>query len=280
MENWRISNLKRSKRQVRTGLAGHREIPSGPVAIKKYYINKLMFFAKTLGLVRLNLMGQFGKLVRPWSLIYLVSCSLKLKILLTIVMKVTIPRYHRKAFRCQWHRSWLVPIIPGSANSSLPCWSWNIRVHANQVRSTAGVRHQSSRVYLLHRGHRGGSIWFSGRTSSICRRCSAAGKDNSAEYLSLTVQEWCTARRLQLNPDKTELIWFGSWHLLQQLPPDKSSIQVCGIQVKPLDCVRNLGVLLDSQLTMRAHISKVVSTGFFHLRRLRQLWNILDRDLR
>ena len=31
---------------------------------------------------------------------------------------------------------------------------------------------------------------------------------------------------------------------------------------------------------MKAHISKVVSTGFFHLRRLRQLRNILDRDLR
>ena len=88
-----------------------------------------------------------------------------------------------------------------------------------------------------------------------------------------SIQEWCTARRLQLNPDKTELIWFGSRHLLQQLPPDKSSIQVCGIQVKPLDCVQNLGVLLDNQLTMKAHISKVVSTGFF-LCRLKQLWNL------
>ena len=34
--------------QVSTGPAGHREIPGGPVAIKKYYINKLMFFAKVL----------------------------------------------------------------------------------------------------------------------------------------------------------------------------------------------------------------------------------------
>ena len=95
-----------------------------------------------------------------------------------------------------------------------------------------------------------------------------------------SIQEWCTARRLQLNPDKTELIWFGSRHLLQQLPTDKSSIQICGIQVKPLDCVRNLGVLLDSQLAMKAHISKLSRPVFFHLRRLRQLRNILDRDLR
>ena len=82
------------------------------------------------------------------------------------------------------------------------------------------------------------------------------------------------------NPDKTELIWFGSWHFLQQLPPNKSTIQVCGVHVKPMNCVRNLGVLLDSELSMRIHISKVVSVGFFHLRRLRQLRKILDRNLR
>ena len=33
--------------QAGTGPAGHREIPSGPVAIKQYYINNLMIFAKT-----------------------------------------------------------------------------------------------------------------------------------------------------------------------------------------------------------------------------------------
>ena len=110
------------------------------------------------------------------------------------------------------------------------------------------------------------------RTIDTCRQ--------EIEKCVASIHVWCSARRLQLNPDKTELIWFGSRHFLQQLPPNKSTIQVCGVHVKPMNCVRNLGVLLDSELNMKIHISKVVSVGFFHLRRLRQLRKILDRNLR
>ena len=30
------------------------------------------------------------------------------------------------------------------------------------------------------------------------------------ERCILVIQDWCSSRRLQLNPDKTEVIWFGS----------------------------------------------------------------------
>ena len=42
--------------------------------------------------------------------------------------------------------------------------------------------------------------------------------------------------------------------------------------------VRDLGVLLDSELTMKAHISKVASVCYFHLRRLKQVRHILGRQ--
>jgi len=48
--------------------------------------------------------------------------------------------------------------------------------------------------------------------------------------------------------------------------------------IKPIDCVRDLGVLLDSSLSMREHIIKVTSTCFFHLRQLSKLSRILDID--
>ena len=32
---------------------------------------------------------------------------------------------------------------------------------------------------------------------------------SATENCVLAIQDWCASRRLQLNPDKTEIIWFG-----------------------------------------------------------------------
>ena len=37
------------------------------------------------------------------------------------------------------------------------------------------------------------------------------------ERCILAIQDWCSSRRLQLNPDKTEVIWFGSKNNLMKL---------------------------------------------------------------
>ena len=87
----------------------------------------------------------------------------------------------------------------------------------------------------------------------------------------LSVQRWCAARRLQLNPDKAEFICFGSTVQPQRLHTSNVSINVDGVVIKTVDCVRDLGVHLDSRLNMCFHISKIVSTCFFHLRQLRHL---------
>ena len=78
--------------------------------------------------------------------------------------------------------------------------------------------------------------------------------------------------------DKTELIWFGTRSMLSKLQGLETSIQVGGVEVKPVETVRDLGVTLDCQLNMRAHISKIVSACYYHLRRIRQLRHCLDKD--
>ena len=42
--------------------------------------------------------------------------------------------------------------------------------------------------------------------------------------------------------------------------------------------LNNLSVLLDSELTMKQHVNKVISACFYHLRRLRQLKRHVSRD--
>ena len=94
------------------------------------------------------------------------------------------------------------------------------------------------------------------------------------------VQEWCSRRRLRLNPDKTELIWFGSRANLRKLQSVDTSLHLGSVNIAATDCVRDLGVWLDSDLSMRTHISKLTATCFFHLRRLRKLRRVLSVDLR
>ena len=43
--------------------------------------------------------------------------------------------------------------------------------------------------------------------------------------------------------------------------------------------MRDLGVLLDSELTMKHHVSKVATTCFYQLRRLRQLRRLVGKEV-
>ena len=94
------------------------------------------------------------------------------------------------------------------------------------------------------------------------------------ENCVMSVHDWCSTRRLTLNPDKTEVIWFGSRANLGRIQNCTTSLHFDKIDIKPAETV------LDSRLDMHAHISKTVSAGFFHLRRIRQLRRILPRELK
>src|SRR5664279_4337870 len=94
------------------------------------------------------------------------------------------------------------------------------------------------------------------------------------ENCVMSVHDWCSTRRLTLNPDKTEVIWFCSRANLGRIQNCTTSLHFDKIDIKPAETV------LDSRLDMHAHISKTVSAGFFHLRRIRQLRRILPSELK
>ena len=90
------------------------------------------------------------------------------------------------------------------------------------------------------------------------------------------VKEWMARNRLRLNPSKTEIIWLGSSRRLRNFPMDP--VFISGTWITPSKQVRDLGVVLDSELTMIPHVNKLISICYFHIRQLRVIRRSLTVD--
>ena len=89
-------------------------------------------------------------------------------------------------------------------------------------------------------------------------------------------KDWCSSRRLQLNADNTKVTWFGCRANIKKLSQMDTKLHLGLIVVEPVTSVRNLGVYMDGELNMPVHIGKISSACFYHLRRFRQLRNIMS----
>ena len=86
-----------------------------------------------------------------------------------------------------------------------------------------------------------------------------------------SINKWCASKRLQLNLTKSEIIQFETTTSLRRLQGLDLGLPVGADIITPVDVVHDLGVLLDTMLTMKKHISKITSVCFYHLRRLNQI---------
>ena len=75
-----------------------------------------------------------------------------------------------------------------------------------------------------------------------------------------------------------ELIWLGSSYHLQHAPITKEPLLISGTSILPSKQVRNLGVTLEWDLSMMAHVNKLLGTCFYHIRQLRLVRRSLDED--
>ena len=72
-----------------------------------------------------------------------------------------------------------------------------------------------------------------------------------------------------LNPDKSEAIWCTTSRRQLQLPT--ATIPIVGVPITPARFVRDLGIYIDADMSMRAHVNQTVSRCFAALCRLRQI---------
>jgi len=89
------------------------------------------------------------------------------------------------------------------------------------------------------------------------------------------VSSWMAANRLQLNHDKTEELWCSSQRRRHQIP--SRPVRVGGTSVQPVTTAKNLGVYLDADATLPAHVTSTVQACFAILRQIRSVRHCLPR---
>jgi len=90
------------------------------------------------------------------------------------------------------------------------------------------------------------------------------------------VNDWMCANRLRLNADKTQLIWLGSRQQLEKI--NVADVQFISANLRPLPSVRNLGVILDSRLSMAEEVTAICRACCYQLRQLRSVVHSLTPE--
>jgi hypothetical protein len=100
--------------------------------------------------------------------------------------------------------------------------------------------------------------------------CLPSSADALLDRLGVCIDEvasWMGSNRLQLNANKTDFIWCHSARRHCSL----GELAVGGSTILPSTSVRDLGVIIDADLSMRAFVNHLVASCFCALRRLRSV---------
>ena len=89
------------------------------------------------------------------------------------------------------------------------------------------------------------------------------------------IHSWMAVNMLKLNTDKTELLYFHS-RFCPRL--QLNSIQLGSDVIFPSSRAKNIGVIFDSSMTMSRHINAIVKSGYYHLRNIVKIRNVLTLD--
>ena len=88
--------------------------------------------------------------------------------------------------------------------------------------------------------------------------------------------QWTFTNKLLLNPDKTKFVIFGSRPLVTKV--EGLHLSLLGKELTPAKSAKDLGVILDSNLTYDDHVTKTVSTCMSRLDQINRVKHVLDKD--
>lgn len=88
------------------------------------------------------------------------------------------------------------------------------------------------------------------------------------------VSVWMSQHHLKMNNSKTEFLVLSSKHIARQFPPP--AIDISGHSVTPSGSARNIGVIMDSRLSMEAHVANICRSAYFQLHCIAKVKKFLD----
>lgn len=91
------------------------------------------------------------------------------------------------------------------------------------------------------------------------------------------VASWCCANHLLINPDKTQFMLFGVSQLITKLPP--ITIPFLGSELKPKDSAKDLGIILDTNLTFTEHINALSSSLLGSLCQINRVKHLFSKEI-
>ena len=103
--------------------------------------------------------------------------------------------------------------------------------------------------------------------------------NSTLERIEKCIEEiaaWMKSNFLKLNGDKSEYLIFGSAKNLNKL--NVWSVHIDQASVSRASYARNLGVIFDSNFTLEAHINKLCSNAYYHIRNISKVGVYLSRE--
>jgi len=90
------------------------------------------------------------------------------------------------------------------------------------------------------------------------------------------VEDWMSTSRLRLNPTKTQVMWLGSKHQLSKIT--NWDVAIISSTAHTVDTSRDLGVMVDSRLTMADQVAAICRGAYYKLRQLRSITQSLSPE--
>ena len=91
------------------------------------------------------------------------------------------------------------------------------------------------------------------------------------------VAGWCCQNQLLINPEKTKLVLFGTRQLVSKLP--HVTVLFLGQELTPTLSAKDLGIILDSNLTFTEHISTLASSPLSSLCQISRVRHLCTKDV-